>query len=113
MLTSFTLLFTYIFSSFARRLIATHFNRIETTTQQQACAPNMFHCENGPCISSALHCNGVNDCPYDTSDELDCEHIITNEIDSKLSLTTFLKNGKRLLVALKFYLRISTSSSLN
>lgn len=36
------------------------------------CDRNMFRCENGPCINSALRCNGRVDCPYDTSDELDC-----------------------------------------
>lgn len=32
----------------------------------------MFRCENGPCIPGSLHCNGVVDCPFDVSDELDC-----------------------------------------
>ncbi|EAA44666.5 AGAP003656-PA [Anopheles gambiae str. PEST] len=36
------------------------------------CGPNKFRCENGPCIAMALKCNGRVDCPYDTSDELDC-----------------------------------------
>lgn len=37
-----------------------------------SCGPNKFRCENGPCIAMALKCNGRVDCPYDTSDELDC-----------------------------------------
>ncbi|XP_035776536.1 basement membrane-specific heparan sulfate proteoglycan core protein-like [Anopheles albimanus] len=37
-----------------------------------SCGPNMFRCENGPCVNSALKCNGIVDCPFDTSDELDC-----------------------------------------
>lgn len=32
----------------------------------------MFRCENGPCIDDKFRCNGINDCPFDTSDELDC-----------------------------------------
>lgn len=36
------------------------------------CDRNMFRCENGPCIQQSLRCNGNVDCPYDTSDELDC-----------------------------------------
>lgn len=38
------------------------------------CGGDMFRCENSPCIWSALRCNGVVDCPFDTSDELDCSH---------------------------------------
>ena len=48
----------------------------------KACGPNMFRCENGPCIPENLHCNGNFDCPYDTSDELDCPEM-DNTIDSK------------------------------
>lgn len=36
------------------------------------CDRNMFRCENGPCIQGELRCNGNIDCPFDTSDELDC-----------------------------------------
>lgn len=36
------------------------------------CDRNMFRCENGPCILNSLRCNGIVDCPFDTSDELDC-----------------------------------------
>lgn len=36
------------------------------------CLLNMFRCENGPCIDQRFRCDGINDCPYDTSDELDC-----------------------------------------
>ena len=32
----------------------------------------MFRCENGPCVQASLRCDGKVDCPYDTSDELDC-----------------------------------------
>lgn len=39
----------------------------------RACSLNMFRCENGPCIDEKLRCNGINDCPFDMSDELDCE----------------------------------------
>lgn len=38
----------------------------------RSCDRNMFRCENGPCIQGALRCNGRVDCPFDTSDELDC-----------------------------------------
>lgn len=36
------------------------------------CENDMFRCENGPCIWKGLRCNSVVDCPWDTSDELDC-----------------------------------------
>lgn len=49
----------------------------------KACAPNMYRCENGPCIQLALRCNGNFDCPLDISDELDCPEM-DNGIDSKL-----------------------------
>ncbi|KRF94152.1 uncharacterized protein Dmoj_GI15893, isoform E [Drosophila mojavensis] len=45
------------------------------------CPPTAFRCENGPCIALTARCNGVIDCPFDASDELDCEPI-TNEIDT-------------------------------
>lgn len=38
----------------------------------KGCLSNMFRCENGPCIDGDYRCNGIKDCPYDTSDELDC-----------------------------------------
>lgn len=34
----------------------------------------MFRCENGPCIDEQLRCNDFVDCPYDSSDELDCNN---------------------------------------
>ena len=40
--------------------------------QGRDCDRNMFRCENGPCIQESLRCNGIVDCPLDTSDELDC-----------------------------------------
>jgi hypothetical protein len=36
------------------------------------CDRTMFRCENGPCIPNYLRCNGRVECPYDSSDELDC-----------------------------------------
>ncbi|XP_039497795.1 basement membrane-specific heparan sulfate proteoglycan core protein isoform X32 [Drosophila santomea] len=44
------------------------------------CPPTTFKCENGPCISLGLKCNGRVDCPYDGSDEADCGQI-SNDID--------------------------------
>lgn len=57
----------------------------EFEAPSRACGPNMFRCENGPCIQAALRCNNVVDCPLDISDELDCGPI-TNQIDSKFQL---------------------------
>lgn len=37
------------------------------------CLLNMFRCENGPCIDEQKRCDGINDCPLDNSDELDCD----------------------------------------
>ncbi|XP_070067065.1 basement membrane-specific heparan sulfate proteoglycan core protein isoform X29 [Drosophila virilis] len=48
--------------------------------KRNSCPPSMFRCEHGPCLAHGLRCNGVIDCPFDASDELDCEPI-TNEID--------------------------------
>lgn len=45
----------------------------EDDDDDRACAPHMFRCENSPCIPEHLHCNGVVDCPFDISDELDCD----------------------------------------
>lgn len=39
----------------------------------KGCLLKMFRCENGPCIDQKFRCNGINDCPLDNSDELDCE----------------------------------------
>ncbi|XP_026313743.1 sortilin-related receptor-like [Hyposmocoma kahamanoa] len=36
------------------------------------CSSNEWRCENGPCISTNLRCNGQIDCPFDMSDEFDC-----------------------------------------
>lgn len=36
------------------------------------CSPYEWRCENGPCISTKLRCDGRVDCPYDMSDEFDC-----------------------------------------
>lgn len=44
----------------------------ENGVEERACSLNMFRCENGPCIPQELRCNGHIDCPFDTSDELDC-----------------------------------------
>lgn len=38
----------------------------------KACLLNMFRCENGPCIDNQYRCNGQKNCPFDSSDELDC-----------------------------------------
>lgn len=40
----------------------------------KACDRGYFRCENDPCIREELRCNGINDCPYDMSDELDCPY---------------------------------------
>lgn len=52
-------------------------NQIETQKGEEVvgkgCLLNMFRCENGPCIDEQFRCNGRNDCPFDTSDELDCQ----------------------------------------
>lgn len=32
----------------------------------------MYRCENDPCIPESQRCNGVIDCPFDESDELNC-----------------------------------------
>ncbi|XP_034667249.1 basement membrane-specific heparan sulfate proteoglycan core protein isoform X10 [Drosophila subobscura] len=44
------------------------------------CPATSFRCENGPCIALGLRCNGLVDCPYDSSDEADCG-LISNEIE--------------------------------
>ncbi|XP_041563042.1 basement membrane-specific heparan sulfate proteoglycan core protein isoform X19 [Drosophila elegans] len=48
------------------------------------CPPTSFKCDNGPCISLGLRCNGRIDCPYDESDEVDCSHV-SNEIDNNFN----------------------------
>ncbi|XP_032309278.1 basement membrane-specific heparan sulfate proteoglycan core protein isoform X10 [Drosophila ananassae] len=63
------------------------------------CPPTAFRCDNGPCISLGLRCNGRIDCPYDSSDETDCGQSVSNEIDpadpgtgrgsNKLNLKTY------------------------
>lgn len=53
----------------------------------KGCLLNMFRCENGPCIDEQFRCNGYNDCPFDTSDELDCN---TN----RKSLNPFRKRAR-------------------
>ncbi|XP_062139237.1 basement membrane-specific heparan sulfate proteoglycan core protein isoform X16 [Drosophila sulfurigaster albostrigata] len=55
------------------------------------CPSTTFRCENGPCIAHGLRCNGVVDCPFDTSDELDCGPI-TNEIDTQEPQSTGRNN---------------------
>ncbi|XP_048508165.1 basement membrane-specific heparan sulfate proteoglycan core protein isoform X9 [Athalia rosae] len=37
------------------------------------CAENEWRCENGPCIPTSKRCDNKVDCPFDNSDELDCE----------------------------------------
>lgn len=55
--------------------IHTHLDWIICTSdiQGSSCSSDMFWCENGPCIQRSLRCNGITDCPYDNSDELDCQ----------------------------------------
>lgn len=45
--------------------------------------PEMFRCENDPCIPMELRCNGRYDCPFDTSDELDCPEPERKFIDTR------------------------------
>lgn len=68
----------------------------------KACGPNMFRCENGPCLPESLRCNGNYDCPLDTSDELDCPEM-DNTIDSKFRFVSigFYYNGNALVCGLK------------
>ncbi|XP_017768750.1 PREDICTED: basement membrane-specific heparan sulfate proteoglycan core protein-like isoform X5 [Nicrophorus vespilloides] len=47
-------------------------NSDEDNCPIEACTRDEFRCENGPCISMELRCNGKTDCPLDNSDELDC-----------------------------------------
>ncbi|CAG2061526.1 unnamed protein product [Timema podura] len=44
----------------------------EDDCARKPCTRYEFRCENGPCISIRLRCDGKVDCPFDTSDELDC-----------------------------------------
>nr|CAD7195790.1 unnamed protein product [Timema douglasi] len=44
----------------------------EDDCARKPCSRYEFRCENGPCISIRLRCDGKVDCPFDTSDELDC-----------------------------------------
>lgn len=61
----------------------------------KGCLLNMFRCENGPCIDEQFRCNGVNDCPYDTSDELDCyANRKSLSFHSHFEMSTSLKKHK-------------------
>ncbi|KAI8120669.1 Basement membrane-specific heparan sulfate proteoglycan core protein [Lucilia cuprina] len=55
-------------------------------SSSKACGPNMYRCENDPCIPLALRCNGNFDCPHDISDELDCPDM-DNGIDTSVPTT--------------------------
>ncbi|XP_043063469.1 modular serine protease-like [Drosophila ficusphila] len=58
------------------------------------CPPTSFKCDNGLCISLGLRCNGRIDCPYDSSDEADCNQI-SNEIDRKWATHSTTETPKR------------------
>lgn len=70
-------MFTHILCSPVCHIITIHtyFDWIICTSDVQgsSCSSDMFWCENGPCIQRSLRCNGITDCPYDNSDELDCQ----------------------------------------
>lgn len=51
--------------------------------ENKRCNYEEFRCENGPCLRKELHCDGKVDCPLDISDELDCEHYVTEPNYSK------------------------------
>ncbi|CAG9782356.1 unnamed protein product [Diatraea saccharalis] len=46
--------------------------RNQYPSPQDGCKRNEWRCENGPCIQSYRRCDGRIDCPFDSSDELDC-----------------------------------------
>lgn len=57
--------------------------------EEKPCAKDMFRCENGPCIHESLHCDGVIDCPFDISDELDCHNLYYNFCKWKFAVAFF------------------------
>lgn len=59
----FVFMYTFLYHNF----------KILLDDNGKSCSSDMFWCENGPCIQRSLRCDGTIDCPYDTSDELDCQ----------------------------------------
>lgn len=71
--TNFTFLITLLFFSTIHVNYCFQIAQMkQKKTDSERCDRNMFRCENGPCIPRYRRCNGVVDCPFDTSDELDC-----------------------------------------
>lgn len=58
--------------------ICSTYKKVPEEIEEKPCAKDMFRCENGPCIHESLHCDGVIDCPFDISDELDCHTLYYN-----------------------------------
>lgn len=68
----------------------------------------MFRCENGPCIDGRYRCNGISDCPFDNSDELDCQ----NNCKSIIPFRTVHKTTKQKKNLIKNYDFVANSNGL-
>ena len=65
-----------------------------------SCLEDEFTCFEGSCVSMDLRCDGKVDCPFDESDELECDHVVIPDtyVSSKMAPPLERTEKKNILI---------------